>query len=113
MAKPLPNQPLSDRDKKKRIIYLLNCLAEEANEVAKECHKILRFGFDNEWNGLTPKQRATTELMDMEVIGEELLELGINLFDPAADYYAHSAAKRARLEAAFEDSRKNGLIKPD
>ena len=107
-------KPLTGTAKHRRIVYLLTCLAEEAGEVAKEASKVLRFGLDNAWNGSTPRQRLGTELMDMSVIDEELLKLGVDLLptdEKVRDDY--DIAKRARLEAAYKDSRKNGLIRPD
>ena len=104
MDQPEPNQDLSPESKQKRIVYLLGCFAEEAGEVAKEAHKILRFGPDNAWNGLTPRQRIGLELMDI-VIGQLLEELGFNLLPDDQTMMAHIPDKMARLERAYQDSR--------
>lgn len=55
--------------------HLLTCLAEECGEVAKECHKALRFGLDDKVT-MDPKgPRGTTGPTNAEKIVEELNDL--------------------------------------
>jgi len=55
--------------------HLLTCLAEECGEVAKECHKALRFGLDDKVTMDPNGPRGTTGPTNAEKIVEELNDL--------------------------------------
>lgn len=63
------------------IEYLLICLAEECNEVAKVASKTLRFGLEEKRPGYDKnnRERLEEELIDLFTVMEVLSEKGVNL----------------------------------
>lgn len=69
------------------IEHLLVCLAEECGEVAKECHKALRFGLDDQLTlnpdgprgteGPTNREKIIAELNDLCGVVRMLEERGV------------------------------------
>jgi len=59
--------------------YYILLLAEECNEVAHQCSKILRFGFNEIEPGkeLNNTQRLIDEIIDLQVILDRLTDLKI------------------------------------
>lgn len=67
--------------------HLLACLAEECDEVSKECHKALRFGLDDKvtmnplgprgTEGPTNREKILTELNDLLGVVDMLVSRGI------------------------------------
>lgn len=106
-------RPLSARARCARLTYLLVCLAEEASEVSKEALKAVRFGLDAEWKGTTALQRLNTELADLDSIVRLLCSFSEYRVGICLNAIGDHTSKIKRLEAAFVDSRRNGLIKPD
>lgn len=54
--------------------YLIQCLAEEAVEIAHSASKCLRFGDDNQWPGYegTALERLAGEINDFKAVLEML-----------------------------------------
>lgn len=70
-----------------KIEHLLECLAEEGGEVAKECHKANRFGLDDQLTvnpygprgteGPTNRQKLIDELNDLLGVARLLVDEGV------------------------------------
>jgi hypothetical protein len=111
MSKP---KALSVSQRRRRIAYLLVCLAEEAGEVAKEAHKALRFGPDDLYLGRSPIERLRAELLDMHAIQRMLNQQGLDMTacEEGPDEDA-ICSKQQRVLRHMATSRATGLIKPD
>jgi hypothetical protein len=101
--------------------HLLVCLAEECGEVAKECHKALRFGLDDQvtldphgprgTEGPTNRQKIAAELNDLRGVLTLCVANGIlpiNWSDQKAQYH-----KRKKVSDYMAHARRLGVLKGD
>ena len=92
--------------------YLLECLAEEACEIAQAKSKVIRFGEDNEWPGYngTALTRLCTEINDFYGVLELLVEeiQAMKFYLPNRD---EIEAKKRKVMDMMEYSRQRGIIK--
>jgi len=93
--------------------HILTCLAEECGEVAKECHKALRFGLDDQvtldpsgprgTEGPTNRDKIVTEFIDLLGVYQMAVEEGIlpDIFcsSPSFTVKGLMAAKADRVRA--------------
>lgn len=99
--------------------HLLIKLAEEAGEIAKECHKALLFGLDDRCT-YDPKVRATEgptvrekligEINDLVSVLNTLVE--INVLQPGYIEDAKLDAKREKIMAYMDYARMIGELEP-
>mgnify|MGYP000622133554 CR=1 FL=1 len=62
-----------------RLEHLTIVFAEECNEVSQALIKCLRFGFDDEYNGVSNKDRLITEFSQLIAMRQMLEDEGISI----------------------------------
>ena len=82
--------------------YLLNCIAEEANEIAIRASKAVRFGLEEVQPGQTKTNRArlVKELIDLATVVEMA---GIKPLS-SAEAFSMMEAKREKVEKFYDYS---------
>lgn len=92
--------------------HLLTCLAEECNEIGKECHKALRFGLDDKdptiFNAPSQRVRISLEFDDLLAVMDMLLERKILLVN--RERAEAMNAKRSKVLHFMEYARKAGTL---
>jgi len=95
--------------------YLIQCLSEEASEVAQAASKCLRFGLDNEWPGYngTALDRMLEEVYDFLAVFE-MIEKEISGADVPYDRAIKMmCAKKNKVASMMEYSRARGVLKDE
>lgn len=90
--------------------HLLSCLAEECNEVAKDCSKAMRFGLDDKYKELTPRQNISHEIADIWAVIELLKENNIDLTNGYMNRQVIDA-KKEKLKYYMKYAKKYGALK--
>lgn len=92
--------------------HLLQCLSEEAGEVAHATSKALRFGLNDKYKDRehTPRQEIINELIDLQAVVEMLQDDGIDL-SPPADWRERVEAKKEKVLFMMEIARTNKTLK--
>jgi hypothetical protein len=104
--------------------HIITVLAEEGGEVAKECHKSLRFGLDDKLTldprgprgtaGPTTAEKIAAEFIDMVAVyqmatAEGLVpSIGLSINDPAT--LKRIALKQERVEAFMGYAQRVGAL---
>lgn len=93
--------------------YLLQCLAEEAAEVAQAASKCLRFGIDNQYPGYegTALDRLVQEVYEFRAVFEWIEDEIEDARIPYPVANEKMTAKRKKLAEMMEYSRKRGILR--
>lgn len=94
------------------IQYLLDCLAEECNEVGIRCSKAIRFSVEEIQPGQPDdnRERINYEVNDVYAVMEMLAERGVDVTKVNRDMIA---AKKAKVLKLMELSRERGMLEPE
>lgn len=90
----------------------LSKTAEEASEVAKECHKGMIFGTRSMHDGTLNRELIREECMDLLVCVRLLERMGIIRKIRPADIRKHFAKKRPKIMRRTADSIRDGYVEP-